>query len=51
MVLNLFEKFDLKINIWINMSLMLKEVLFLVVVFLGDCIYVVGVLRVNRGIL
>lgn len=51
MVLKVFEKFDLEINRWESMFLMLKEVLFLVVVFLGKCFYVIGVSRGYRGIL
>lgn len=51
MVSNSLEKFDLKTNTWTNMSPMLKEVLFPAVASLGDCIYVVGASRVNRGTL
>lgn len=50
-VFDVFEKFNWKINIWMRMFLMLKLVLFFVVVFFGNCLYVVGVFWVNRGLL
>ena len=50
-VSNALEKFNLKSNTWTTMSPMLKEVLFPAVASLGNCIYVIGASRVNRGTL
>lgn len=51
MVSKALEKFNLKTNTWTSMSPMLKEVLFPAVASLGNCIYVIGASRVNRGTL
>ena len=51
MVSNALEKFSFKTSTWTSMSPMLKEVLFPAVASLGNCIYVIGASRVNRGTL
>ena len=51
MVSNALEKFNLKTNTWTNMSPLLKEILFPAVTSLGNCIYVIGASRGNRGTL
>ena len=45
------EKFNFRTNTWTKMSSMLKAVLFPAVATLGNCLYVIGASRVNRGTL